>query len=374
MTPVSQRVVESNGTKLADRMMQVPRRPKVIGVGLHKTGTTSLASALYTLGYYVGGYFDTGGFATASALEDHVVEQAGVFDAVQDMPWPAFYQLLDERFPGSRFVLTVRDPDRWVNSVVHHFGDRRISSHEMMYGVPTASDHEQRYLECFRRHNEQVQEYFAGRDDLLVMDLAAGDGWSELCAFLGAPEPAVPFPRQNEAAALRRGRYRRAVERRVRARVGRIPALSSTVCPVGAIEAYASVQLLCQRFDLLADALDGAPRSDDIARAEGMMRTFLEHHLCWARTVCSDASLDLVDVAIDAWDLPAAWWRLAELTRRWTSDLTDYGTGLRAVDGSKATSPVRWCVNDGFAHWNAIATAFDFEDVDPNPQRPLAVL
>jgi len=33
-------------------------------------------------------------------------------------------------------------------------------------------------------------------DDLLVMDIPAGDGWEQLCAFLALPEPDAPFPRR----------------------------------------------------------------------------------------------------------------------------------------------------------------------------------
>ncbi len=73
-----------------------------------QTGTTSLAVALYSLGYDVCGYFgnedpDVGEHVldTAFALADH-------YDAVQDMPWPVLSRELDWRHPGSRFVLTVR--------------------------------------------------------------------------------------------------------------------------------------------------------------------------------------------------------------------------------------------------------------------------
>jgi hypothetical protein len=58
-----------------------------------------------------------------------------------------------------------------------------------------------RYLETLRQHEAAVRAHFADRpDDLLVMNLEAGDGWRELCAFLGAPVPAEPFPTRNKAS------------------------------------------------------------------------------------------------------------------------------------------------------------------------------
>src|SRR5262245_18328678 len=103
---------------------------KVFGIGLHKTSTSSLACALYTLGYDVAGYFDPSELGSGQVLTDHVMRVAAEYDAVQDMPWPLFFRELDEQFPGSKFVLTTRDPDRWVSSVVRHFGRKRIASHE----------------------------------------------------------------------------------------------------------------------------------------------------------------------------------------------------------------------------------------------------
>lgn len=146
----------------------------------------------------MGGYFDTIFFADEEELKRHVIEQADYYDAVQDMPWPEFYRLLDETFPGSKFILTLRDEDRWIRSVTDHFGDEYIDSHQRFYGVPVATGNEDVYREHFRRHNREVIAYFADRpDDLLVMDITAGDGWEPLGAFLGVRTPPWPFPRTN---------------------------------------------------------------------------------------------------------------------------------------------------------------------------------
>ena len=46
-------------------------------------------------------------------------------------------------------------------------------------------------------HERRVRAHFAGRpDDLLVMDITAGDGWEQVCPFLGLPVPDAPFPRR----------------------------------------------------------------------------------------------------------------------------------------------------------------------------------
>ncbi len=172
----------------------------MFGIGFHKTGTTSLAAALYTLGFNVCGYFGHRDEDIASTAVQTAFDLADRYDAAQDTPWPVLYRELDQRYPDSKFILTVRPSDQWVSSVVKHFKRHRIPSHEWIYGVPTAADNEAVYIERYERHNAEVVEYFADRpDSLLVMDLGRGDGWEELCPFLNLRIPDEPFPTQNTA-------------------------------------------------------------------------------------------------------------------------------------------------------------------------------
>ena len=46
------------------------------------------------------------------------------------------------------------------------------------------------------KHNAAVMAHFANRPkDLLIMDMSAGHGWKELCAFLGDPVPEGEYPK-----------------------------------------------------------------------------------------------------------------------------------------------------------------------------------
>ena len=52
-----------------------------------------------------------------------------------------------------------------------------------------------------------MRSYFANRpEDLLVLDVTAGDGWEPLCQFLGMPVPERPFPWENRYQPWRGGR------------------------------------------------------------------------------------------------------------------------------------------------------------------------
>jgi hypothetical protein len=179
-------------------------RPKVFCIGFQKTGTTSLYAALERLGYktaaVVGRDWSAdrlrgeGAGACIDAARDH--------DAAQDMPWPIFFRELDEAFPGSKFILTVRDPESWFASIEGHFGAHEGEMQAFVYGRDAAAPagNKARYLETLAAHEAAVRAHFADRpNDLLVMNLEAGDGWRELCAFLGAAVPDEPFPARNKA-------------------------------------------------------------------------------------------------------------------------------------------------------------------------------
>lgn len=196
-----------------DKLRPEPDRakePKVFGIGFHKTGTTSLGAALEILGYRV----CHGARPVRSALGHRAMMRylhAGVFDPIfrvaerfdgfRDNPWYCLYREIDARFPGSRFVLTVRDPDRWLASVVNHFGRSESDFRRWIYGSGSPIGNEDVFRERFVRHGEEVEAHFAQRpDDLLVLSLEGGHGWAELCGFLGRPVPEAPFPHANRGS------------------------------------------------------------------------------------------------------------------------------------------------------------------------------
>src|SRR3989338_5334651 len=92
---------------------------KIFGIGLMRTGTVSCAEALRILGYSVA-HFDelrevmekSGGWLAGDFETDWLVK----YDAAFDNPIPGIFIELDKRYPGSKFILTVRDLDSWLES------------------------------------------------------------------------------------------------------------------------------------------------------------------------------------------------------------------------------------------------------------------
>lgn len=132
---------------------------KIFGIGFQKTGTKSLATALNFLGYRATGP----NFAMGPDIRHKVHELAfGLvdrYDAFQDNPWPVLYRELDARFPESKFILTLRPTEKWIKSVVGHFGSKTTPMREWIYGVGSPLGNEQRYIDRFEKHNREVLNY-----------------------------------------------------------------------------------------------------------------------------------------------------------------------------------------------------------------------
>ena len=181
---------------------------KVFGIGWAKTGTTTLGRCFEILGLRHQGQ-DLGLIEDLARGDlSRVLAVASAADGFEDWPWPLLYRELDLAFPGSRFVLTVRDPARWILSYGNMLrnqgeaGPGLNSIRRQIYGLPFPEVTAAQLTERYEGHNRAVMDYFRERPgDLLVADWERGDGWPQLCGFLQLPIPETPLPHEN------RGRY-----------------------------------------------------------------------------------------------------------------------------------------------------------------------
>ena len=212
---------------------------KVIGAGFGRTGTMSLKVALETLGfdpcYHMTEVFahpEHTGF-WISAWRGEPADWDGVlggYEAAVDWPACTFYEELMERHPDAKVILSVRDPERWYESVrntiyelsvviprhpIYRIGYKLVSffvlggsgnvdlADEIIWQGTFDGSFEDKHhaIEVFERHNAVVQQRVP-ENRLLVYDVKAG--WGPLCEFLGVDVPDEPFPRTNDTAEMRR--------------------------------------------------------------------------------------------------------------------------------------------------------------------------
>lgn len=167
---------------------------KVFCIGFQRTGTTTVLEALRVLGYF-GVHFAPW---LLPAVESGIFDwsQIDPYDAMADNPFPLMYRELDEHYPDSRFVLTVRDTDAWLRSERYLVEELAPHSKWTQHIYGTEHFEPERFRDRYERHNQEVLDYFAQRpDDLLVIDVTTGEPWAALCAFLDEPVPEEPFPR-----------------------------------------------------------------------------------------------------------------------------------------------------------------------------------
>lgn len=179
-----------------------PIPSKVFGVGMHKTGTTSLAAALNALGFPCIHWHSPG---WARRVWGHP-DALDPWRAACDIPVALMYRELDEAFPGAKFVLTVRNPNDWLRSVRKHFSregnphrdswNRDRVTHRLHTAIYGRRDFDRTdMLVAYELHNRAVVEYFRDRPgDLLIM---CGHEWLPLAEFLGVAAPRGEYPHES---------------------------------------------------------------------------------------------------------------------------------------------------------------------------------
>jgi hypothetical protein len=192
---------------------------QVIGVGVGRTGTYSLKLAIEHLG-----------FGPCHHMEEVLQNQAAQVPlwtaaVTGDADWPAiydgyasavdwptagFFRELGAAYPEAKFVLTLRDPDRWVESFSH-------TIYKLMEGRDEAPEEMRAWFEmaegvlartgfpagldaaalktAFTAHTAAVTSAIPA-PNLLVFQVK--EGWGPLCDFLARPVPDKPFPRSND--------------------------------------------------------------------------------------------------------------------------------------------------------------------------------
>lgn len=175
---------------------------KIFGIGLSRTGTSSLNDALKVLGYKAIHY-------PKPSLFPELIQVMKHCDAGTDTPITLAYKELDKAFPDSKFILTTRSLQSWLVSCENFRHFRIALKDERKYvrlGIYKHNGfHKRKFKQAYFRHHKDVYEYFRMRDDLLIIDFTKGEGWEELCEFLNKEIPDIPFPHSNKS----KGRLRR---------------------------------------------------------------------------------------------------------------------------------------------------------------------
>ncbi|WDD97843.1 sulfotransferase [Thalassomonas actiniarum] len=161
---------------------------KIFIIGLPRTATTSVCLAMLNLG-----------FKTAhTAYTRAAMTQAQV---IADTPVFCDYRQLDLDYPGAKFIYLTREPELWLPSIRQLLKRMYVNLQRSDGGFnPTLKrcynrvfhpltqenlDRDDFLLGCYQRHQQDILEYFRGREqDLLMLDVSEQESFSRLLAFL----------------------------------------------------------------------------------------------------------------------------------------------------------------------------------------------
>ncbi|KAI1733801.1 hypothetical protein F4680DRAFT_378704 [Xylaria scruposa] len=143
------------------------------------------------------------------------------YDVIIEMPFFMLRSTL-EAYPDAKFLLTERDPEKWAESFMNTIGWATLRLRRLPMSIFKRFDTFAFYMDLF---NGQMVDYYTnglgaseeGRkalaenyklyisevkqlvppEQLKVVELEDGFGWSELCPYLGVPIPDTPWPSLN---------------------------------------------------------------------------------------------------------------------------------------------------------------------------------
>lgn len=208
--------------------MLLTKKKKVFAIGRNKTGTTSLGAALTSAGFRVASQAPAENMVKDWERRDfsRIIKFCKTADVFQDVPFSMAYtyQALDQAFPGSQFILTVRNSGaQWYESLTRFhtnlIGKQRLPTVEDLQAFPYvykgwmwrqqqvvygADEHtlydREKYIAHYEKHNADIIEYFRFRpEDLLVLNLAEINAGKKLSSFLGISEDAIHIPHLNKS-------------------------------------------------------------------------------------------------------------------------------------------------------------------------------
>lgn len=177
---------------------------KIFGIGLNKTGTTSL-----------GKYFKAMGkkllsrpklllnFRSIYSIQKLIEEN----DVFEDWPFPLYYKDLYLLYPNAKFILTLRkDEEEWFNSLRKH--SERTGpkpQRKIAYGYFMATEkNKKEHINFYKKHKREVIEFFNkyDRKKLLILKTDSLHKEKKIHDFLEIEFDATnytPYPHENKS-------------------------------------------------------------------------------------------------------------------------------------------------------------------------------
>ena len=177
-------------------------------IGLNKTGTTSIRHAL-------GGALQTECITSIRSMykidailsfTDSLIREGKII--FKDRPWNSgCYKELNERYPNSKFILTIRDQEEWWLSVKDWLSMKakwtkklnrdnkirklasKIKTYNRHFNCPKINKN--CYINYYNSYNNAVIEYFKNKSNFYILNLRKDFNWTSIQKITNLKEKTI---------------------------------------------------------------------------------------------------------------------------------------------------------------------------------------
>lgn len=180
---------------------------KIFGIGLNKTGTSSLGAYFKSMGKKLLCRPKLLSNIHSSGIQSikNLIDENDVFE---DWPFPLYYQELYTMYPNAKFILTLRkDEEEWFQSLEQHSkrtGPSKLRKIAYGYSMPT-EENKQHHIDIYRKHKKEVTTFFRknNRRNFLILKTNDKNKEKKIYRFLGIsydPLYYLPYPHKNRSS------------------------------------------------------------------------------------------------------------------------------------------------------------------------------
>lgn len=182
---------------------------KVFCLGSNKTGTMSLTQAMRELGYIPITTEKSYGLYLGAGLNHSKNNMIQFFDKLEKYPYDFFadipFSLIDSHmmiydlFPDSYYILTIRDSDKWFNSVIRWISKLNAQKmYDWIWGTNVTENNRGTVIEFYEERNQKIIDFFKNNDNFLVLNIEDNSNFLTLSKFLKQKEINKRFPHENK--------------------------------------------------------------------------------------------------------------------------------------------------------------------------------
>ena len=176
---------------------------KIVCIGQPKTATKSMAKIFQLLGFNTNNnprcLTNTDDFILLDNeikyyFNDDTIEKClqniELFEAFHDYPYSFSYEYIYSHYPDTKFILTIRDSDKWFTSLSTYQDILGASNKKLLYklyGYETfLFENKEQIIDNYNIYNENIQKYFQNKpNSLLIINISDDDNKYECLCNIG---------------------------------------------------------------------------------------------------------------------------------------------------------------------------------------------